>query len=196
MSVVIETAEVPQGGQQAFVGKTDLLVRGRRLASGLGRSVMVDPVVRGNVGACAHGKSAVVVHGRASFTVVDGGSDDGNLGASIVEVATRDDAYAHGESSIAVRKGGVSLSVVVASIRSARCVPGGLSVGAASKRLASCIPGDLSTGLASDRSARCAPGGLTPPLASPPLARSARDGPSAGVVPNHSTGQAGRGCCR
>jgi hypothetical protein len=123
--------------------------------------------------------SVVVVLGRASFTVVDGGTDDGHLGASIVEVAKRDDAYAHGESSIAVRKGGVSLSAVVASLRSARCIPGGLSVGVASKRLAGYVPGDLSTHLAST-----------------PLARCARGGPSAGVAPNHSAGRAGRGCYR
>ena len=69
---------------------------------------MVDPVVSGNVGACTRGMSIVVVLGRASFTVVDGGRDDGHLGASIVEVAKRDDAYDDGESSIAVRKGDVS----------------------------------------------------------------------------------------
>ena len=68
---------------------------------------MVDPVVRGNVGACPHGLSVVVVLGRASFTVVDGGSDDGHLGASIVEVVRRDDAYDNGESSIALRKADV-----------------------------------------------------------------------------------------
>ena len=69
---------------------------------------MVDPVVRGNVGACTHGMSVVVVLGRASFTVIGGGSGDGHLGASIIGAAKRDDAYDTGESSIAVHKGGVS----------------------------------------------------------------------------------------
>jgi hypothetical protein len=67
----------------------------------------MDLVVRGTVGACPHGLSDVVVLGRASFTVVDGGRDDGHLGASIVEVAKRDHAYDNGESTIAVRKGDV-----------------------------------------------------------------------------------------
>ena len=69
---------------------------------------MVDPVVGGNVGASTRGMSLVVVLGRASFTVVDGGSGDGHHGTSIVKVAERDDAYDDGESSIAVRNGGVS----------------------------------------------------------------------------------------
>ena len=70
---------------------------------------MVDPVVNGNVGACTHGMSNVVVLGHASFTVVDGGSGGGHRGTSIVKVAKRDDAYDNGESSIAVRGyGGVS----------------------------------------------------------------------------------------